>query len=630
MKRQRVTRSDGKAINLVQRRGHLSYCCNACCCGRVDRGYAPIPVELYKSEWMRRKLRNVVHMTKGGCLGPCTLANVVTLLFDGHSVWFHSINNDWQIVAIFDYIESMVKADRYLVPPSDLAEYVFQFYTWKGSETATISGQTALPSEGIVFLTHADTDLLTLNRTMQLLPDDFSKTLGISLLAIKSEEQMQQLLQRELAEAKIIIVRIHGRLSSIPGFGELVNLAQKRQQHLIVISGTGELNPEFAAVSTVSPAILHETLAYLQAGGYNNFLSLLYFLSDHLLLTGFGAEAPLNLPEHGICHPDLPENADMSDWLKHCDPTLPTVGITFYRAHWISGNISFVDAMIRSLEDRGVNVLPVFTSSLKAANPETGIPFAFEFFEVPSRFRIDVLINTISFAITDIQPAGTLSKPAEALTGLDVPILQAITSGMSRGPWESSARGLNPLDTAMNVAIPEFDGRIITVPVSFKEKGKDTKGYEPLEDRIERVTGLAVRFARLRHLKNREKRIAFIFTNSNTKASQVGNAVGLDAPASLMNMLHAMQAEGYQIDNLPATGTELIHKLIDRCSYDENYLTPDQLANAVGKVSTQQYAGWFEELPIVLQQKMTKQWGPPPGETYVHENQYRPRRTGSG
>ncbi len=205
MKRQRVTRSDGKAINLVQRRGHLSYCYNACCCGRIDRGYAPIPVELYKNEWLRRKLRNVVHLTKGGCLGPCTLANVVTLLFDGHSVWFHSINYEWQIIAIFDYIERMVAEDRYLVPPSDLTEYVFQFYTWKGSEHATEAGQVALPTEGIVFLTHADTDLLTLNRVMQLLPEDFPKTTGISLLAIKSEEQMQQLLQREIAEAKSLL-----------------------------------------------------------------------------------------------------------------------------------------------------------------------------------------------------------------------------------------------------------------------------------------------------------------------------------------------------------------------------------------------------------------------------------------
>ena len=617
IKRQRVTRSDGKAINLVQRRGHLSYCYNACCCGRVDRGYAPIPVELYKSEWLRRKLRNSVHMTKGGCLGPCTLANVVTLLFDGHSIWFHSINNDWQIIAIFDYIESMVRADRYLVPPSDLAEYVFQYYTWKGSENATVAGQTALPTEGIVFMTHADTDLLALNRAMESLPDEFPKTLGISLLAIKSEEQMAQLLEREIAEAKIIMVRIHGRLSSIPGFGKLVQLAKEREQHLIVVSGTGDLNPEFAAVSTVSPAILQETLTYLQAGGYNNINSLLFFLSDHLLMTGFGAEAAVQLPEHGIYHPDLPENADISDWLKYRNSSFATIGITFYRAHWISGNTSFVDAIIRSLEDKNVNVLPIFTSSLKAVNPESGKPFAFAFFDFPGA-EISVLINTISFAITDIQPPGIVSKPVKSLTGLDVPILQAIASGMSRGPWESSARGLNPLDTAMNVAIPEFDGRIITVPVSFKEKGKETKGYESLENRVERVAGLAIRFARLRHLKNSEKRIAFIFTNSNTKASQVGNAVGLDAPASLMNILHAMQAEGYQINHLPATGNELIHTLIDRCSYDQNYLTPEQLSSAAGHVSFDQYKKWFEELPDLLRQKMNKQWGPSPGETYVH------------
>uniref|UniRef100_UPI003F71F109 cobaltochelatase subunit CobN n=1 Tax=Dyadobacter sp. TaxID=1914288 RepID=UPI003F71F109 len=137
--------------------------------------------------------------------------------------------------------------------------------------------------------------------------------------------------------------------------------------------------------------------------------------------------------------------------------------------------------------------------------------------------------------------------------------------------------------------------------------------------RIDRVTGLALRFARLKPLNNPDKKVAFIFTNSNTKASQVGNAVGLDAPASLMNILYAMQAEGYVIENLPATSDELIHSLIDRCSYDENYLTPAQLSNAAGRVPAAQYQSWFEELPVLIQQKITKQWGPPPGETYVHD-----------
>ena len=622
IKRQRVMRPDGKAINLVQRRGHLSYCYNACCCGRTDRGFAAVPVDLYKTEWLRRKIRNVVHMTKGGCLGPCTLANVVTLLFDGNSVWFHSINSDWQVIAIFDYIESMIVADGFLVPPAELSEYVFQFYTWKGSEIATQLGQTATPTGGIVFLTHADTDLLTLSHVLQTLPDDFPKTSGISLLAIKSEAQMAQLLDREIGAAQIIVLRIHGRPSSVPGFHELVRRASEKGQHLIVISGTGDLNPEFAAASTVSPAILHDTLAYVQAGGYQNLTSLLYFLSDHLLMTGFGSDAPIQLPEHGIYHPDLPENADLSDWIQRHNPDQPTVGITFYRSHWISGNTAFIDALVRSLEDKDVNALPVFTSSLKSVDSETNEPFAFQFFK-PERggIALDNLINTISFAMTDVKPTGEDTGSAAALSRLNVPIFQAITSGMARGPWESSSRGLNPLDTAMNVAIPEFDGRIITVPISFKEKDRETKGYEPVDDRIERVTGLAIRFARLRRMPNNQKRIAFIFTNSNTKASQIGNAVGLDAPASLMNMLHAMQAEGYQIENLPVNGTALIHELIDRCSYDQTYLTQEQLTNAAGHVSIAQYARWFADLPDVLQAKIQKQWGPPPGETYVHNGQ---------
>ncbi|PWJ55030.1 cobaltochelatase CobN [Dyadobacter jejuensis] len=616
MKRQRITRADGKSINLVQRRGHLSYCYNACCCGRVDRGYAPVPVDLYKEEWLKRKLRNKVHLTKGGCLGPCTLANVVTLLFDGHSIWFHSVNSDWQIVAIYDYIESMIEADGYLVPPAELAEYIFQFYSWKGGESVGLAGTAPIPTEGLVFLTHADTDLLALHRAMELLPDDFPKTLGISLLAIKSEAQMQQLLDRELAEAKIIVVRIHGRLSSIPGYGELVQKCKLRGQHLIVVSGTGEMNPDFAAVSTVSPGILEDTLHYLQAGGYTNLHALMLYLSDRLLYSGYGAEPPQELPEHGIYHPDLPERADLDDWRQHHHPEKPTVGICFYRAHWISGNTNFVDRLIEALEVKNLNVLPIFTASLKAFNEVTERPFAFDYLE---EVGIDVLINTISFAITDIRASNGHS--GGAMRGLDVPILQAITSGMGQGPWENSSRGLNPLDTAMNVAIPELDGRIITVPISFKERGKEAKGYRPLSDRVARVAGLAHRFSRLRRLSNRDKKVAFILTNSNSKAAQIGNAVGLDSPASLMKMLHAMKAEGYTIEDLPTDGDALIHQLIDRCSYDLNFLTPQQLQQAAGKVEAGQYQEWFDELPDVLKHKMEKQWGAAPGTTYLHQGQ---------
>jgi len=65
----------------------------------VNRGFAPVPTELYHNEWERRKLRTKVHLSLGGCLGPCALANVALLLYAGREVWFHSIATEAQVLS---------------------------------------------------------------------------------------------------------------------------------------------------------------------------------------------------------------------------------------------------------------------------------------------------------------------------------------------------------------------------------------------------------------------------------------------------------------------------------------------------------------------------------------------------
>jgi nitrile hydratase accessory protein len=129
--RQKVRTGDGEEVEIIQRRAHLSYCHSGCCCGDVERGYAPVPVETFKQEWLRRRLRRIVHLTKGGCLGPCELANVVSLVFDGHAVWFHSVDSPALVCRIFDYIDAMVLADRFEPPPPSLAPHTFNFYDWE-------------------------------------------------------------------------------------------------------------------------------------------------------------------------------------------------------------------------------------------------------------------------------------------------------------------------------------------------------------------------------------------------------------------------------------------------------------------------------------------------------------------
>jgi cobaltochelatase CobN len=126
-----VVRRDGRRVNVARFRGQLFVCATGCCCGRTEDGFAPVPTETFHREWERRRLRNVIHLTIGGCLGPCALANVVLLLFDGQTQWFHSIDSEAQALALYDHVERMLEADGCLPPPAGLAPYHFTASAWQ-------------------------------------------------------------------------------------------------------------------------------------------------------------------------------------------------------------------------------------------------------------------------------------------------------------------------------------------------------------------------------------------------------------------------------------------------------------------------------------------------------------------
>jgi cobaltochelatase CobN len=587
-----VVRADGHTINVVQRRAHLSYCLTGCCCGRTERGYAAVPVETFRDEWLARKLRATVHLTKAGCLGPCALANVASLVFDGRAVWFHSVNTPWHVKAIYNYIESMIRADRFLAPPSELVEYVFNFYDWDQrpkSAPERISERGDGPA--IAFLSHADTDLLTLRRAKEELPSELG-VLGVSLSSIRTEEQMELALEGGLGRARFVLLRVHGEVESVPGFARLEKHCREGGRRLAVVSGTGEARAELAVAGNVPLDVLDAATTYFFLGGERNVAECLKFLSDRVLLTGHGSSPPLALPEHGLYLKEI-EDASIADWEKIADPSRPTAAVLFYRAHLLSGNTAFIDTLVDELEASGMNALPVFTSTLRAL--DSGVPAAVRFIGA----RADVVVSTLSFALGE----------GSAFERMDVPILQAMASGMPREVWEVSRRGLNPLETAVNVAIPELDGRIITVPVSFKDRSNEGPGlYVAHPERANRVAAMAARLARLRRLPREEVRVAFVLTNSSSKASRIGNAVGLDAPASLRNLLQAMAARGYALENPPEDGEELMTRLLARGSYDDAH--PLDASSAL-RFPRALYRAEFERLPEVARKRMADWWGVP-------------------
>jgi nitrile hydratase accessory protein len=126
-----VVRPDGRRVNVARYRGQLFVCASGCCCGRTEDGFAPVPTEAWHREWERRRLRNVVHLTIGGCLGPCALANVALLLFDGQAQWFHSVDSEALTLVIYDHVEGMLEADACLPPPPALAPHHFTASAWQ-------------------------------------------------------------------------------------------------------------------------------------------------------------------------------------------------------------------------------------------------------------------------------------------------------------------------------------------------------------------------------------------------------------------------------------------------------------------------------------------------------------------
>ena len=369
----------------------------------------------------------------------------------------------------------------------------------------------------------------------------------------------------------------------------------------VLLSGEAVPDAELMAESSVPAGVVAEALRYLVQGGPENLRELTRFLSDTVLLTGEGFEPPAAMPDFGAHGSYAYEEGR------------PTVGVLFYRAHELSGNTAFVDTLCEAIEDAGANALPVYCGSLRGA--DAGL--------------YELLGRTDAIVATVLAAGGTRASDASAggddeawdigaLAELDVPVLQGLCLTSSQAAWEASDAALSPMDAAMQVAIPEFDGRLITVPFSFKEEGPDgVPVYAADPERAARVAGIAVRHAALKHKPNADKRLAVVFTAYPTKHSRVGNAVGLDTPASAVRLLDALRAAGYGVDDYPDNGDELIHRLIAAGGHDVEWLTEEQLASAPARVPLADYQRWFAGLDAGLREGMLRHWGEAPGNLYV-------------
>ncbi|MEG4273496.1 MULTISPECIES: cobaltochelatase subunit CobN [unclassified Microcoleus] len=488
----------------------------------------------------------------------------------------------------------------------------------------------------IVFISAADTDIQTLAAAASKMPAEFPKVRAVNLLQLQQQLTIDTYAEEVLERAEVIILRLLGGRSYWSyGLEILRDTVQKTNASLIVMPGEDSPDPDLISHSNVSLSAVNQLWRYFTEGGVQNFVNALKFAADTCLKTAYNSPLPQTVSRVGIyewtnlvgqasCLPLQDSRQDACSTIQNdaCStiqnklpdnllnlPTLAKVGILFYRAHYLSGNLAPIDALCQALAERNLVPIPVFVSSLREPDLQVEL---LEYFQPKDSEPIQLLINTTSFAVS-----GFSSQEPEqnSLKSLDVPVLQAIFSGGGLELWETELQGLSPRDVAMNVALPEVDGKIITRAVSFKavqtwnsELETDVVGYVAAGDRISFVADLTANWVRLKQTPAANRRIAIILANYPTRNARLANGVGLDTPASCVEILKAMQQAGYQIENIPASGNELIELLTSGVTNDPE---GRELRPVHQSLDLAEYEEYFASLPQQVQDGICKRWGLP-------------------
>jgi len=455
----------------------------------------------------------------------------------------------------------------------------------------------------ILFLTHADTEILGLRVVAEGLPAGFPAVRAANPALLGGVPPLE--------EAEVVVVRLLGGRRSWAPFDALVGECRRRSIPLLCFGGEAVPDAETMAASSVPGGVVTQAFEYLVQGGTANLEQMVRFVADTVLRHGFGFEPPVAVPVLGVFGQ------------PHLEAGRPTVGVVFYRAHVLTGNTTFVSELCAAIEAGGCNAVAVYCYSLRETAAGSGARAGVA--DLLASFRVDAVVTTV-LAAGSFAPGGAAAEGWEeqALASLGVPVLQAIASTSSSLAWAESSAGLAPLDVAWQVALPELDGRIIGVPFSFKEivddgddLGSAVAAYRCVPDRVERIAGLACRLASLHLVAPADRRIVVVLSAYPTSRSRLGNAVGLDTPASLIDLLRELRAAGYRVDRIPEDGDALMAELADGLAYDTEVLSREAAERALGTMEAADYGRFFETLPEDVRADLTKSWGEAPGRVHL-------------
>ena len=474
-------------------------------------------------------------------------------------------------------------------------------------------------SADIVVLAAADSSLAALANSADSLPKDYPSIRLANWLQLLKPAAFDLYQDKVLERAKVVVVSFLGGASYWQyGFDQLRAWAQACDSRtLILVPGDNSVDEQLFTASTESEDDTRRVWQFLREGGVVNNLQLLYFLADQYI-DGENHQwhEPEKLPH---CMMYMPASslkhsqASYADWEKRWGDGAndQVCAVLFYRSHLQSANTAMFDDLISVLEGQGLQPLPIAISSLKDAESLTLVNALIE------QAGVKIIINTTGFSSNMAAAPDLSSQPSEFRSPFlkNIPVLQLVLSSSTKEDWKISSQGLRSRDIAMQIVLPEMDGRIITRAISFKSEAHYSDRcqitvirYALHEDRAKFVAQLAKRYCLLAIKPNVEKRLALILANYPTKDGRIGNGVGLDTPASTIRILNALADNNYSVELIPEDGTALIKQLLGSITNNPNTLHELPCWQSL---SLSNYEDSFAKLPEENRQAVLDRWGPP-------------------
>ena len=338
---------------------------------------------------------------------------------------------------------------------------------------------------------------------------------------------------------------------------------------------------------------------------------------------------PERMPSLAIYHPDATELFESFEaYKKWCrerptsnvqrpmsgprdlDPD-STIGLLLMRPQVVSKTTRHYDELIRAIESEGLSVIPalstlmdnreavgkffVETEGSNVQRPTSNVK------DERRNSRVSQIVSLTGFsfvggpAMNDSEAASDflqqLNRPYRSAVSLDTQTIDA---------WRASPTGLNPVQSGMQIAIPEIDGA--TEP--FLYGGIPASGVEPmpLDDRCVIFARRLQRWNRLRTAPRSDLKLAITIFCFPPNKGNIGTAADLDVFPSLWDMLNKLKSEGYLVE-LPASVDELRERVIGG-----NAESFGATANVAYRMSVEEYR---RLCPYV--NEIETEWGEAPG-----------------